>query len=68
MRAAARLASICAVAAVTGVSTGPVRAADPPELFSELVHSDLPLFGADWADRWPVRFSGAEGQAAITCC
>ena len=35
---------------------------EPPEIYSKLVHSDLPLFGLDWPDRWPVNFSDGEGD------
>ena len=57
------LGTVMATLVLTGAAqTAGARDVDAPPLASDLLHSDLPLFGSDVRDKWPQSFSDDDGN------
>ncbi|MEX0644522.1 MAG: hypothetical protein WD076_04385 [Parvularculaceae bacterium] len=50
-----------AVGATLMIVSAHAQSGDEPELFSDLIHADLPIFAGDGTEKWPQYFSDEEG-------
>lgn len=48
--------TMTAAAFAVAMHTSPSRAAEPPNLFAEMIHSPVPLYSFEWEGTWPRSF------------